>query len=145
MLRKELIIAVFSFIIVAGIIFFAADKNKQENINPTPIPANSTDQSVSEGEAMVEQEMMDTEILTEQVVAKHNKPDDCWFIIDGNVYDVTDYDQHPGGRDRIEAFCGKDATQAFSTKGEKGEPHSQKAQGFLKNFYFGQLGEEIEK
>jgi L-lactate dehydrogenase (cytochrome) len=44
-------------------------------------------------------------------VSKHNSRDDCWVIIDGNVYDVTDFlENHPGGEDIIIANAGKDAT-----------------------------------
>ena len=32
-------------------------------------------------------------------IIKHDKPDDCWIVIQGKVYDVTKLlDIHPGGR-----------------------------------------------
>mmetsp|Transcript_43529 Transcript_43529/g.109857 ORF Transcript_43529/g.109857 Transcript_43529/m.109857 type:complete len:528 (-) Transcript_43529:14-1597(-) len=47
-------------------------------------------------------------------VEKHNTPEDCWIIIDGNVYDVTKFLKlHPGGFKILAGFGGKDATQAF--------------------------------
>jgi cytochrome b involved in lipid metabolism len=47
---------------------------------------------------------------------------------------VTSYAQkHPGGVDTIYPYCGKDATEAFITKGGKGS-HSLKALELLKNF-----------
>ncbi|KLT43318.1 mitochondrial fmn-dependent dehydrogenase [Cutaneotrichosporon oleaginosum] len=47
-------------------------------------------------------------------VAKHNKRDDCWVIIAGNVYDVTEFMAiHPGGAAVILAAAGKDATKVF--------------------------------
>ncbi|WVR07303.1 hypothetical protein IAU60_004344 [Kwoniella sp. DSM 27419] len=47
-------------------------------------------------------------------VQKHTSRDDCWVIIDGKIYDVTEFlDQHPGGAEIILANAGKDATKIF--------------------------------
>mmetsp|Transcript_42260 Transcript_42260/g.92185 ORF Transcript_42260/g.92185 Transcript_42260/m.92185 type:complete len:490 (+) Transcript_42260:55-1524(+) len=47
-------------------------------------------------------------------VAKHNKQDDCWVVIHGNAYDLTDFMQeHPGGSGIIMKYAGRDATKAF--------------------------------
>ena len=37
--------------------------------------------------------------LTPSQVKKHNKPEDCWVILNGKVYNVTPYlEYHPGGK-----------------------------------------------
>lgn len=37
----------------------------------------------------------------------HSREDDCWLVIDGEVYDVTTFlDEHPGGFDIILASTG---------------------------------------
>ncbi|RJO59839.1 cytochrome b5 domain-containing protein [Candidatus Parcubacteria bacterium] len=72
-------------------------------------------------------------------LAKHNQANDCWVIIENQVYEVTNYlDQHPGGRDKIIPFCGKDANEAFNTQGGQGE-HSDAAWEQLQNLYVGEL------
>lgn len=39
--------------------------------------------------------------------------DDCWTLVNGRVYDVTNYiPYHPGGK-KIMLGAGKDATQLF--------------------------------
>jgi L-lactate dehydrogenase (cytochrome) len=36
--------------------------------------------------------------INAQEVAKHNAPDDLWLVVEGNVYDMTEFaPQHPGG------------------------------------------------
>ena len=47
-------------------------------------------------------------------VATHNSQQDCWAVIDGNVYDLTQWiSRHPGGPDKIIPLCGTDATSKF--------------------------------
>ena len=59
--------------------------------------------------------------LTPEYIAQHNNVYSCWMIVGGNVYDVTGYlNAHPGGRQAILPFCGKDGTTAFLTKGGNG-------------------------
>lgn len=72
-------------------------------------------------------------------VATHSTSSDCWLIISGKVYDVTQYiPVHPGGAARITGYCGQDATTAFNTKGGSGS-HSASAQSLLATFQVGTL------
>eukprot|EP00913_Durusdinium_trenchii_P000667 g620.t1 len=44
----------------------------------------------------------------------HNKADDAWIIVDGDVYDVTKFaGVHPGGTQILLEYAGKDATEDF--------------------------------
>lgn len=48
-------------------------------------------------------------------VKSHNKRDDRWIVIDGQVYDVTNWSRrHPGGSSMIGHYAGQDATEAFN-------------------------------
>ncbi|WVF66938.1 hypothetical protein IAT40_001681 [Kwoniella sp. CBS 6097] len=47
-------------------------------------------------------------------VNKHNTPEDCWVVIDGRIYDLTEFAQaHPGGAGPIHRAAGKDATSIY--------------------------------
>lgn len=47
-------------------------------------------------------------------IKQHNKPDDLWMVVDGNVYDLTKYlDYHPGGAKKLMLGAGKDASSLF--------------------------------
>ncbi|MDA3036665.1 MAG: tetratricopeptide repeat protein [Actinomycetota bacterium] len=74
--------------------------------------------------------------LTSDEVKKHNSASDCWSIIDGVVYDLTNWvDSHPGGSSRITAICGKDGTSNFL--GQHNNSNSAKSR--LKGFELGKL------
>lgn len=47
-------------------------------------------------------------------VVTHNSAASCWSVIDGNVYDLTQWiAKHPGGERAILGLCGVDGTAAF--------------------------------
>jgi cytochrome b involved in lipid metabolism len=49
-----------------------------------------------------------TTMLKTAEVAKHNTRESCWVIVQGRVYDVTDFlDDHPAGPSIILRYGGK--------------------------------------
>ncbi|GLB40181.1 putative acyl-CoA dehydrogenase, C-terminal domain [Lyophyllum shimeji] len=55
-------------------------------------------------------------VLARETVAQHNTEDDLWLIIDGSVYDLSNFASlHPGGRSVLldEEVAGQDVTKAF--------------------------------
>lgn len=52
-------------------------------------------------------------------VRTHASSASCWSVINGNVYDLTEWiNRHPGGRSAITALCGKDGTASFESEHE---------------------------
>jgi len=50
------------------------------------------------------------------VLKQHNKRDDAWTAINGNVYNVTAYlPFHPGGEKALMRAAGRDGTTLFAT------------------------------
>ncbi|KAJ5731650.1 uncharacterized protein N7483_006158 [Penicillium malachiteum] len=59
--------------------------------------------------------MVDQKLLSTKEVSGHKSPEDCWIVVDKQVWDVTDFlDEHPGGSTVIMKYAGRDATQAYS-------------------------------
>lgn len=59
------------------------------------------------------------------VVKQHSTASSCWSVVDGSVYDLTDWvASHPGGRARILSMCGKDGTGVFHGEhGKEAQPN----------------------
>ncbi len=72
--------------------------------------------------------------LTLEEVARHSSPDDCWIVVGGEVYDVTQYlPLHPAGASIVVPFCGKDATNVFLNT------HSTHAYTLLERYHIGSV------
>lgn len=79
-------------------------------------------------------------------VTQHASKEDCWTIISGNVYDLTEFvNRHPGG-DEILRACGTDATTLFTKRQTQegqpvgsGSPHSPAASEQLAKLKIGTL------
>ena len=49
-------------------------------------------------------------------ISQHNTKDDCWVVVDGVVYDMTDFlDEHPGGKRLPVKHSGKDVTEIWNS------------------------------
>jgi hypothetical protein len=81
-----------------------------------------------------------TSVLSLELVAQHAAPESCWSVVNGNVYDLTNWiARHPGGSGNIIRMCGIDATADFDRQhGGQGRPESE-----LKAYLLGALGQPV--
>lgn len=48
-------------------------------------------------------------------ISSHNTETDCWIVVDGQVWDMTQFaPEHPGGPGIIYKYAGRDATRAYN-------------------------------
>lgn len=53
-------------------------------------------------------------------ISKHDKEDDCWIVLYDEVYNLTSFlKDHPGGKESILLYGGKDATEQFEMLHQK--------------------------
>jgi cytochrome b involved in lipid metabolism len=56
-----------------------------------------------------------TTAITMSELALHSTPDDCWVVLHGDVYDLTNYARrHPGGASIITQLAGIDGAQEYA-------------------------------
>eukprot|EP00455_Lapot_gusevi_P015726 TRINITY_DN17_c0_g1_i2.p1 TRINITY_DN17_c0_g1~~TRINITY_DN17_c0_g1_i2.p1 ORF type:complete len:156 (+),score=53.64 TRINITY_DN17_c0_g1_i2:72-470(+) len=80
-------------------------------------------------------------VITEEELKQHTSRNDCWFVINGKVYDVTKYlDDHPGGPDVLVGQAGQDATEEFLHIG-----HGPKAKKKMEQYVIGTLEGAVVK
>lgn len=123
-------------ILLIGLIFLTAcSTNKANNkINmstPNQTSNPTTNQTANQPTASVSQ----TLTLTE--VAKHTTVDDCWMVVNNQVYDLSSYTKagkHPGGETILKG-CGQEATEMFKAI----EKHSGRATNMLPQYLLGTL------
>lgn len=81
---------------------------------------------------------VDASVLSLETVALNDSEASCWTVVNGNVYDLTDWiSSHPGGASRILGLCGIDGTSQF--EGQHGG--SAAAEGTLEGYLLGSIGD----
>uniref|UniRef100_A0A2P2MQ85 Uncharacterized protein MANES_03G152300 n=1 Tax=Rhizophora mucronata TaxID=61149 RepID=A0A2P2MQ85_RHIMU len=74
-------------------------------------------------------------VFTLAEVSEHNHSKDCWLVIAGKVYNVTNFlEDHPGGDEVLLSATGKDATDDFEDVG-----HSTSARAMMEEYYVGNI------
>lgn len=126
--------AVTVSVMTAGLIVHDQNKNMVSN------PAGQT--ATSSANPAVSSNQKTTLTMTE--VAKHNQANDCWQVINNEVYNFTAYlDRHPAGASAMIPYCGQDGTAAYNTKGGRGQDHSAQARSLLGSYVIGPLGQTV--
>ncbi|BGP42455.1 Osmotic growth protein [Rhodotorula kratochvilovae] len=81
-------------------------------------PANEVDTAVKQDEKTKKEGGKDAKELKEyslDEVAKHNKKDDIWIAVNGQVLNVTNFlNDHPGGAKALLLYAGKEASEEFN-------------------------------
>ena len=103
----------------------------------TVLAGHSGAQSVWEVNAATTTDISSTPTITIKEVAQHSTADDCWSVVNGNVYDLTQWiNEHPGGSGSVESMCGIDASTPFNNQHNgQGKPETT-----LASFQIGILG-----
>jgi hypothetical protein len=137
MTAKKIIIAVIVAALAVGAIFFVLPKDKASDSTAVENPSDG---------GSGEQAGLPTYSMAE--VATHKSKTDCWTVISGSVYDLTEFiPGHPGG-DEILRACGIDGTTLFTQRetasGQEvgsGTPHSSRAAAELAELKIGELAQ----
>ena len=75
--------------------------------------------------------------ITIEELAKHRTPEDAWMCAKGKVYDVSNWNEHPGGS-VIFTHAGDDFTDVFNAF------HPATAMKDMEKFYIGELDDTVE-
>ncbi|MFA6251390.1 MAG: cytochrome b5-like heme/steroid binding domain-containing protein [Candidatus Paceibacterota bacterium] len=133
---------VVTAVLSAGLVLYQNKKDNQLAGNQTSSKVLDTiNQLTSSGKNVV---------LDMAEITKHNRQNDCWYLINSKVYNITSFfGSHPGGNDVMTSLCGKDATAAYMTKDSnatsngKRSAHSSGAVAMLANYYLGDFNQII--
>lgn len=128
--QNKKIIGLVVVLVIIVISIVSLKKNSGYQNNGTDYGTNSTSTTTTGGTAST------TASYTMAQVATHKDKSSCWTVIDGNVYDLTNWiSQHPGGEQAILSICGIDGTAAFRNQHD----HAKRQEDILAGMKIGTL------
>lgn len=132
-------------VVASAVVLAACSANDNAQVPTTDEMTNITeDEAVTDSAAAGTEATSAAETQPEytmEEIAAHSTPEDCWFAIEGKVYDVTGFGEKHGGGEAVYLGCGKDATEMFNDRPNGSGSHSETARSFLPNFEIGVLAE----
>ena len=107
---KKPILMIVSFALVGAALFYFSKQDISSNVEVSILTSNNT---IAQSDGL---ETNAEGALTVNEVKKHNSLASCWSIINGTVYDLTEYaPRHAGGAEEIALICGKDGSSLFES------------------------------
>ncbi|MFM8620479.1 MAG: cytochrome b5 domain-containing protein, partial [Candidatus Nanopelagicaceae bacterium] len=103
---------------IAGEVIRGAVPTTSPSAQPTQTPSPSAQPTQTPSPSPSATKSNSNEYTLDQVKAR-NSATSCWSVIDGYVYDLTNWiASHPGGPAAIRSLCGIDGTTAFLAQHE---------------------------
>ena len=103
-----------------------------KNIEVQEVVEKIIEETVEKNVNEESEEKTENEWITLEEVAKHSSSSDCYTVIDGSVYDVTNFfGKHPGWDKNLAKTCWIDATELFNNAHWKDEKAKIKKEDFL--------------
>jgi len=138
-MKKITLTAITIFAIVLGVLFIGSNftpQNNHQNISNveslTQTDINPPNINISK--LIFSSKKINPDSFTLAEIAKHGSRNDCYLIINNNVYNVSSYiSYHPGGSRTITSRCGKEVTGIFA------RIHSNRAWDLLKKYKIGTI------
>ena len=126
------------FISGLAIGFFILSSDSESNPSSSMEESNGASSNLDEfepGANGTEEESAQFDSFLESEVATHNSIEDCWVIINSNVYNVTgileEYEDDPS---TIIEVCGSNGTEVFTT-----DPVSSQVSGLIPAAFVGRF------
>ena len=105
-------------------------------VTPTPSPTPSLTTTPTPTPTLSPAPTPTVKEFTRAEVAQRNTVSSCWVIINGNVYDLTQWiNAHPGGPGVIRSMCGVDGSSSFRAQHENQSSPMRE----LNRYYLGPL------
>jgi len=139
-MKKITLTSIIVFVLIVTTLYVGSQVRSKSANNQITNPAGATvgadkifkDIDISNLNFTSKNTPPDTITMNEAV--KHSSKNDCYLIINNNVYDASGYiSYHPGGSRTITSRCGKEVTGIFA------KIHSNRAWDLLKKYKVGSI------